>query len=115
MTNTTIRLSARDSVIARDRRVCRYCYGPGTTIDHVIPWSVCRSSAQSNLVVACLDCNEEAGDRVFGSFEDKQDWILASRGLPPAVRGKPTSFTAPSGVPLGDRFPWLAKLAEDLA
>ena len=54
----------RKRVYANHGRRCAYC---GTdsepiTIDHIIPFSICRSSKYDNLVPACQRCNLEKGD-----------------------------------------------------
>lgn len=114
-----IKARTRAYLMRRDRATCRYCYGPGDTIDHVIPWSVHRDNRYANLVVACLPCNEAAADLVFASLEGKQDHILAARGLPPApyrlhqVPGDERPKA--SGVMLGERFPQLGDLLDQLA
>lgn len=56
----------RERVYIRRFGRCHYC-GCGLTmqtmtIDHVIPKSKVGSSAITNLVAACLTCNQEKGD-----------------------------------------------------
>ena len=53
-------------ILERDERVCQYCGPTGrkaTTVDHVIPKSRGGSSSPTNLVAACLECNQKKADR----------------------------------------------------
>ncbi|MGE0505103.1 MAG: HNH endonuclease [Solirubrobacterales bacterium] len=53
----------------RDHRVCRYCGGRATEVDHVEPWSRGGLTMMSNLAAACQHCNREKGDRTPGEWE----------------------------------------------
>lgn len=70
----------RAEVMARDANQCVYC-GAQTrlTLDHVHPFAAGGSSEASNLVVACETDNRLAGDRVFGEFAAKRDWVRRCR------------------------------------
>ena len=57
-------------------QTCVYCGEKATCIDHIIPWSYCRSSEPTNLVPSCQECNSVAGSTVFDTFEMKRDYIL---------------------------------------
>lgn len=122
MAGHCVKPRVRLQVLARDRFTCRYCYGPGETIDHVIPWSECHDSRQFNLVAACEACNGAAADLVFDTLAGKQDYILGRRGLPPApYRLDPAEEPdhhlggrRASGVLLGERFPGLGQLLDQL-
>ena len=59
--NDWLRLSRQ--VVERDGGTCRYCGGPATTADHVIPKSRGGSDDPSNLVAACRSCNSAKRDR----------------------------------------------------
>lgn len=48
----------RVSVLLRDNYTCRYCGGPATVVDHVIGLARGGSDDPSNLVAACVQCNE---------------------------------------------------------
>lgn len=53
-------------ILERDEHVCQYCGPTGrkaTTVDHVIPKSRGGSSNPTNLVAACLECNQKKADR----------------------------------------------------
>lgn len=50
-------------ILRRDGHRCGYCAGRASTVDHVIPRCQGGSSAWSNLVAACLDCNQRKGGR----------------------------------------------------
>lgn len=53
----------RPLVLDRDGFTCRYCGGPATTVDHVIPRSKGGQNTLENLVAACKRCNLSKGDR----------------------------------------------------
>lgn len=86
----TIAPSARRSVIARDGKHCRYC-GRGPllqgeehegknrflTLDHLRPSRFGGTNIQTNLVVACKDCNHRKGDAALHEI----GWAL----LPPRL------------------------------
>lgn len=72
--------AVRDAVFAGAGAVCRYCEATASEeIDHVHPWSAGGSSEITNLVASCAVCNRLAGDRVFGEFAAKRDWIRRCR------------------------------------
>jgi 5-methylcytosine-specific restriction endonuclease McrA len=50
-------------VLARDRRICHYCGGYATTVDHVVPKARGGSDTWENLVAACRSCNTSKHDR----------------------------------------------------
>jgi 5-methylcytosine-specific restriction endonuclease McrA len=50
-------------ILERDEHICQYCAKKGNTVDHVIPRSRGGSSAPTNLVCACLSCNQKKADR----------------------------------------------------
>lgn len=55
----------RRNVLKRDRYTCQYCgtrRGPMTT-DHVVPRSLGGGDAWTNLVCACVRCNNAKGSR----------------------------------------------------
>ena len=51
------------AILARDGHVCAYCGGRATTKDHVLPKSRGGSSGWTNLVAACVTCNQRKADR----------------------------------------------------
>ncbi|MEZ5381826.1 MAG: HNH endonuclease [Microthrixaceae bacterium] len=61
--------TTRSSVLRRDGHRCAYrssspvCEQRATSVDHVIPRSRGGSDQTSNLVAACLPCNQLKGDR----------------------------------------------------
>lgn len=69
----------REKVLKRDQRTCRYCHGPATQADHVIPRKHGGPDKLSNLVACCPTCNKTAGNQRFTSFNAKQSWILKNR------------------------------------
>lgn len=55
----------RRNVLKRDRHTCQYCgthRGPMTT-DHVVPRSRGGGDSWTNLVCACVNCNNKKGSR----------------------------------------------------
>ena len=58
---------------------CQYCGAPANEVDHIVPKSNLGSNKEENLVACCKDCNVLAGARVFSTFSEKQDYILAKK------------------------------------
>ena len=55
---------SRKNVLRRDRHTCQYCgTGSNLTIDHVLPKSRGGRDSWTNLVAACVSCNNRKGDR----------------------------------------------------
>ena len=55
---------SRKNVMRRDRFTCQYCGGRDKlTIDHVHPKSRGGRDTWTNLVAACMDCNNRKGNR----------------------------------------------------
>lgn len=58
----------RSKLARRDGRRCFYCRTPfkrpavEATLDHYLPYSLCRINRPWNLVLACQPCNEAKGD-----------------------------------------------------
>lgn len=91
----TVRFNRRN-IYVRDRFRCQYCGdSPGReklTIDHVVPRSKGGRSTWNNVVVACVQCNSEKGDR-----------LPAECGMIPSVAPKrPSWFSAFRMIP-GER------------
>ncbi|MBW4096183.1 MAG: HNH endonuclease [Acidobacteria bacterium] len=59
---TRHRTCSKEAVKRRDGR-CAYCGGPAQTVDHVHPRSRGGQSSWTNLVAACLPCNQRKADR----------------------------------------------------
>lgn len=60
-------MSVRRSLGRRDGARCFYCRIPfadvhRATVDHFIPYSLWRTNAQINLVLACDPCNQVKAD-----------------------------------------------------
>lgn len=59
----------------RDEGSCQYCQNElklhEATIDHVLP--ICKGGKNewTNLVIACLKCNQEKGDKLLINFDKK--------------------------------------------
>ncbi|WTD05382.1 HNH endonuclease [Streptomyces albidoflavus] len=84
---------------------CAYCYRPFTfleqaTLDHVVPFSLYRTWAFQNLVLACRPCNEAKGDRLPLSMA----LLLVHAAIP--------GESAVNGL-AGVAWPLLARLAAD--
>jgi 5-methylcytosine-specific restriction endonuclease McrA len=54
---------SRPGVLLRDKRVCGYCGGHATTVDHILPRSRGGKNTWSNTIAACGGCNQRKGDR----------------------------------------------------
>lgn len=54
---------SRVGVLQRDNRVCGYCSGGASTIDHITPRSRGGRNTWNNTVAACGGCNQRKGDR----------------------------------------------------
>ena len=50
-------------ILDRDEFTCQYCNKRATTVDHVVPRGQGGSSSPTNLVAACLHCNQKKGNR----------------------------------------------------
>lgn len=50
-------------VLERDEHTCQYCNKRATTVDHVVPKSQGGGSSPTNLVAACLECNQKKANR----------------------------------------------------
>ncbi len=89
---------SRRSIFERDENTCQYCGKrlpqSDLTIDHVVPRSRGGTESWKNLVVACVDCNVEKGQRLPHEAGMKllrrpkrPDWIpilgAHTRSLPP--------------------------------
>jgi len=60
-------------------QICYYCGEFATCIDHIVPVSFGGGNNISNLVLSCSWCNLLAGDNVFETLDEKQDYILIRR------------------------------------
>jgi 5-methylcytosine-specific restriction endonuclease McrA len=54
---------SRAGVLVRDGRLCGYCGGHATTVDHIVPRSRGAKNTWGNTVAACGSCNQSKGDR----------------------------------------------------
>ncbi len=73
----------RDSILEKYNYTCVYCGASASTVDHIEPYDWNHNNDSSNLVAACVECNVIAGDKIFGSFQEKADYIRTIR-----ARGK---------------------------
>lgn len=62
----------RLKVLARDHYTCRWCGGPGDTLEHLIPWSRGGRTTMTNCVCACQECNHERGDLPAEEFAQRK-------------------------------------------
>ena len=65
----------RKALMARDEGICQYCFGPGNTIDHVLPRSRGGTHEWSNVVLACAPCNQKKSDKLLSEL----GWKLAMK------------------------------------
>lgn len=54
---------SRTGVLTRDNRVCGYCGGHATTVDHILPRSRGGRNSWKNTVASCYACNQAKGGR----------------------------------------------------
>jgi 5-methylcytosine-specific restriction endonuclease McrA len=76
---------AREYLLAKFGRRCVYCGAEGVplNIDHVVPRSRGGSDRVTNLVLACISCNQAKGDRDVREFcPDRATAILARARMP---------------------------------
>jgi 5-methylcytosine-specific restriction endonuclease McrA len=75
-------------VFRRDHFKCHYCGLDGLrdfeswlilTIDHIHPSSKGGQRRMDNLVTACQPCNLLKGKRVYKSFQEAKEFVLAKR------------------------------------
>ena len=75
-------------VFKRDHFKCQYCGLDGLhsfenwlilTIDHIHPHGRGGSRGMDNLVTACQPCNLTKGHRVYRSFDEAKQFVLAKR------------------------------------
>lgn len=71
----------RKALIARDKGVCQYCGGHGSTIDHIHPRSKGGRHEWTNVALACVACNAAKGDRLLSEL----GWTLLSKPEVPRV------------------------------
>lgn len=75
----------REYLLEKFRRRCIYCGARGVplNIDHVVPRSRGGSNRVSNLVIACVPCNQAKGSRDVREFApDKTTYVLARTKAP---------------------------------
>lgn len=56
------------AVLRRDDRVCAYCGGTATTVDHVIPRSRGGRNSWENVVACCRRCNSKKADKLLSEI-----------------------------------------------
>lgn len=56
-------VATRAGIMRRDRWTCGYCGGKASTVDHVFPRSRGGLETFSNLIAACVSCNQLKADR----------------------------------------------------
>jgi 5-methylcytosine-specific restriction endonuclease McrA len=75
-------------ILERDQFCCRYCGLDGRanfdnalvmSVDFVVPRARKGKKDPANLVACCRPCNMIKGKRVYKSFEDAKEYVLARR------------------------------------
>lgn len=60
---------SRRNIFLRDKGICQYCGGNGSTIDHIQPRSQLKERSLyntfSNMVACCISCNRKKGTQVW--------------------------------------------------
>ncbi|WP_221585850.1 HNH endonuclease [Microbacterium sp. G2-8] len=78
----------RRGVLRRDAHRCAYCGRAASTIDHVLPRSRGGADSWTNLVAACVKCNNIKSDRTPQEMGwDLRIMPMAPRGAAWTVRG----------------------------
>jgi hypothetical protein len=65
---------SKRGVLSRDNRICAYCGGTATTIDHVHPKSKGGKNDWLNVVAACQPCNHRKGNKLLRETDLKLGW-----------------------------------------
>jgi 5-methylcytosine-specific restriction endonuclease McrA len=68
MTRRGLNPPTRESVLRQADRICHYCGGEATTVDHVVPRSQGAGGYRANLVAACETCNRNKADGTYQDF-----------------------------------------------
>lgn len=98
----------RLKILARDQHICYWCGRPGTTIDHVIPWSKGGRTTMDNCICACEECNGQRGNASAEEFAARMQVPPPRAGLVRPADIKRTSLhlvipgTSPNRIPLRD-------------
>lgn len=71
--------SRRARIFAKYNGRCVYCGDPANDLEHILPVAYRQDDTDENLVPACGICNHIAGPQVFGSFQEKRNYILEKR------------------------------------
>ena len=68
-THTEPTRALKKSVIKEANGICYYCGEPNaTTVDHKVPRTWGGKNDRSNLVAACLGCNQGKGDQTASEY-----------------------------------------------
>lgn len=72
---------AREYLLAKFGRKCAYCDAEDVplNIDHVVPRTRDGSNRITNLVLACIRCNQAKGDRRIGEFSPARATVILAR------------------------------------
>lgn len=110
---------SRHGIYARDRGRCQYC---GRVVprsefqyEHVVPRAQGGRTCWENIVVSCLDCNQEKGDRTPAQAGMR---LLSVPVRPKSLPATDSGITYQKGMPeawrsyLRDRVYWDAALDE---
>jgi len=73
---------ARKALAARDKGLCGYCGKPGQNIDHIVPRSRGGKNEWTNVVWACMGCNDRKADKLLSEVR------MTLRVKPYAPKGK---------------------------
>ena len=76
-----VKLSSK-ALAARDKGLCGYCDKPGQNIDHIVPRSRGGKNEWTNVVWACVACNDRKADKLLSEAR------MTLRVKPYAPKGK---------------------------
>lgn len=72
MVRSTLTAVEKQSILERDGRICRYCGGTATAVDHIFPVVQGGDNDPDNLAAACRSCNSKK----YGRTPEEAGMIL---------------------------------------
>jgi len=114
----------RRNIMVRDKYTCQYCgcKGRDLTLDHVMPASKGGKDTWTNLVTACMACNQRKGDKLLSTIgwrlrntpREPTPWeIGVVVGLSSGDIERPPAEWMPYLAPYRAKIEAIKKLAQD--
>ena len=95
----------RKRILDRAGRLCFWCGGEATAVDHVIPMVRGGTSVDENLVASCGPCNRAKGDRLAAEFT-ASEWLRDRRGASEGLE-KEQGIQRPPSSEKNEPFRWI--------